>query len=121
MSQELRLAAREQRREQETLRRKREELSADIRTLAGSPEGRRFFQWILDRGNIFRTDYEPGVRGAYEAGKKAASLELWHILHECLPRSDFLKTALPVRNDTPGTIQKEPLPPIPEPPDEYPL
>lgn len=119
MSRELRREANERKRERELLDKKQEELAADIRALADSAEGRRIFHWLLEQGNIFRGDYEPGVRGAYAAGKKAAALELWHKLQECLARTDFIAIALPAMHthtaETATTFAEYQIPGLPGP------
>lgn len=96
MSKELRLEIARRKQEQLSLQHKQETLAADIRSLTETPEGQRIFHWLLEQGNIFRMDYEPGIRGAYAAGKKAAALALWHKLKSCLSHANFVALAFPV-------------------------
>ena len=90
MSRELREEARRREEEKERLRRRREEFSRDLGSLAALPEGRRFFRWLIDQGNLFAEDWMPGPEGAYQSGKKATALRLWRLLEETLPPALFL-------------------------------
>lgn len=94
MSMELREEARRREREQREIRESRERLALDIRSVASRPEGARLLAWLVGLGGIFRADYLPGPDGAYAAGKKAAALDLWHLLREALPRDAFVAIAL---------------------------
>lgn len=94
MTMELREEARRRRMEMAALAERRERFAGDLRTLAGLPEGRRFFRWLIDQGNLFADDYQPGPAGAYRAGARALSLRLWRLLGEHLPTADFVAVAL---------------------------
>lgn len=94
MSWELREEARKREEEKERLRRRREEFSRDLCALAALPEGRRFFRWLIDQGNLFAEDWQPGPMGGYQAGLKALSLRLWKRLEETLPPRLFLSIIL---------------------------
>ena len=94
MSIELRHEARMRELEHERLRRERQQLGLDLRSLAELPEGVRFFSWLLRREDIFRDDYLPGTAGAYRAGRKAGAVELWRLLRLHLPREKFMDLLL---------------------------
>ncbi len=94
MSIELREEAGRREAEQEALRRRREQFALDVGAVASRPEGARLLGRLLAGGGIFRSDYQPGEAGAYQAGKKASALELWRTLRECLPRDRFIAIAL---------------------------
>ncbi len=100
MSQELRNEARQ--REAERMRRaaQAERLAEDLTRLANTPEGCRVFRWLLEQGDIFSEDYQPGYPGAYRAGRKAAALRLWNLLESILPHELF--AALTRRDRSPG-------------------
>ena len=90
MSMELREEAMKREEERQALIRRREEFLRDVKFLATCPEGKRFFRWLIDQGNIFAEDYQPGYMGAYRAGMRAMSLRLWRILEETLSEVDFI-------------------------------
>ena len=94
MSMELREEARRREWERGEWERRREELAGDLRSLAVRPEGRRFFRWLIDQGNIFAEDYQPGCPGAYRAGMKASSVRLWRLLREQLPAGIFAEVVM---------------------------
>lgn len=94
MSIELREEARRREAEQEAVRKEREEFALDAGAVAARPEGARLLARLLAWGGIFRPEYEPGVAGAYRAGRKASALELWNVLREVLPRDRFVAIAL---------------------------
>lgn len=94
MTMELREEARRRELEMAALAERRERFAGDLRKLAASPEGRRFFQWLIDQGNLFAEDYQPGPLGAYRAGAKAMSLRIWRLLAKHLSGADFAAIAL---------------------------
>ncbi len=93
MTQELRDEARRREAEQAALARKREEFSRDIRELGGRAEGRRFFRWLIQQGDIFAEDYQPGAVGAYRAGLRTFALRIRRIFRELLPPEIFASVA----------------------------
>ena len=95
MSMELREEAREREREREFVEQRREALVRDVRFLASRPEGRRLFRWMLRQGEIFRPDQPPGEAGAYQAGRRALALGLWHLLRRNLDGADFAAVVMP--------------------------
>lgn len=95
MSRELRREAWERRRERELLDEKRKEFALDLRAVAGSAEGRRFLRWLLAEGNLLCVDYQPGLAGAYAAGKKAAALAVADHLRRTATRDVFLDIVFP--------------------------
>lgn len=94
MSMELREEARRRERERAARAKTRERFAGDLRRLAAQPEGRRFFRWLIDQGNLFAEDFQPGPMGAYRAGARATSLRLWRLLERHLPAADFVAVAL---------------------------
>lgn len=94
MTMELRLEARRRKHERELLRKKEAEFAQDLRALASRGDGRRFLRWLLEQGAIFSPDYLPGTAGAYQAGKKATALRLWHLMQDVLAQSVFAGIAL---------------------------
>lgn len=94
MTMELREEARRREEERADLAQKRELFARDLRALAALPEGRRVFRWLMDQGNIFAEDYQPGPLGAYRSGMKAMSLRVWRTLRDNLPAVDFVAIAL---------------------------
>ncbi len=94
MSMELRLEARKRERERELLRKREAEFAADLRALTAHPEGKRLLAWLLAQGELFSPDYLPGTAGAYQAGKKATALRLWHHLRGILSPGAFAEIAL---------------------------
>lgn len=89
--------------EREALDKRREALHRDILALAAQPEGRRLFRWLMDQGNMFADDYQPGYMGAYRAGLRATALRLWRALREILPPTAFASLALGA--DSPGDAE----------------
>lgn len=102
MTQELRDEARRREEEREGLAKRRELFAADLRTLANRPEGRRLLRWLIDQGDIFADDFQPGPTGAYRAGVKAASLRLWRLLRESLTAEDFINVAMAAEAEEPA-------------------
>lgn len=94
MTQELREEARRREEERETVAKRREEFVRDLRLLASQTEGRRFLRWLIDQGDIFAEDYQPGDLGAYRAGVKALPLRLWRLLADTLSEDDFASVVL---------------------------
>ncbi len=94
MSMELREDARRREQEITARREERERRARDLRAVAALPEGARLLRRLLRDGGIFRPDYLPGIPGAYRAGKKAAALDLWRDLRDCLPAEIFIDIAL---------------------------
>ncbi len=94
MTMELRLEARRRERERELLRQREAEFAQDLRAIASREDGRRLLRWLLDEGRLFSPDYLPGATGAYQAGKKAAALRLWHLMQGVLAPSVFAEIAL---------------------------
>lgn len=99
MSWELREEARVREEEKERLRRRREEFSRDLASLAALPEGKRFFRWLIDQGNLFAEDWRPGPMGGYQAGLKALPLRLWRRLKEALPPELFFSIIVKEKED----------------------
>ncbi len=100
MTMELREEARQREADRDRLARRRERFARDLRTLAARPEGERFLRWLLEQGNIFAEDYQPGQLGAYAAGKKATAVRLWNLLSEHLEPDAF--TAVTGRHEREG-------------------
>ena len=94
MTMEIREEARRREEERADLARRRELFARDLRSLAELPEGRRLFRWLIDQGNIFAEDYQPGPMGAYRSGLKAMSVRLWRMLEEHLAPAVFAAVAL---------------------------
>ena len=94
MTMELREEARRREEERADLAQRRELFARDLRTLAALPEGRRVFRWLMDQGNIFAEDYQPGPLGAYRSGMRTMSLRIWGTLRDSLPIADFVAIAL---------------------------
>ncbi len=93
MTRELREEARRREEERAELSRRREEFARDLRELAARPEGRRFFRWLIEQGDIFAEDYQPGAVGAYRAGLRTFALRLRRIFKENLPPGSFAAVA----------------------------
>lgn len=102
MTWELREEARRREEERDELLRRREEFAGDVRRLAALPEGRRFFRWLVDQGNIFAEEYQPGLYGAYRAGLRGFSLRLWRIFRETLSKETFVAVTTGDETETPG-------------------
>ncbi|MCD8138448.1 MAG: hypothetical protein LUE17_01480 [Planctomycetaceae bacterium] len=94
MSMELRLEARRREQERELLRKREAEFAADLRAVAAHAEGKRLLRWLLAQGELFSLDYLPGTAGAYQAGRKATALKLWHLLRGLLAPNAFAEIAL---------------------------
>ncbi len=114
MSWEIRQEREKRERELETFRRKREEFGRDLKCIAGTAEGERLFQRLIDYGQIFANVRRSGEDAAYAAGKKAAALELWHTLRLNLEPESFIRIALavtkPQREETSDTQDNSPGP-----------
>ncbi|MCD8351435.1 MAG: hypothetical protein LUC93_12580 [Planctomycetaceae bacterium] len=107
MSMELRLEARKRERERELLRKREAEFAGDLRAVAAHAEGKRLLRWLLAQGELFSLDYLPGTAGAYQAGKKATALRLWHLLRDLLAPNAFAEIALAAGR---GDSDPEPVP-----------
>lgn len=107
MTIELREEARRREEERERIEMNKEMFARDLRGIASWAEGRRIFRWLLDQGDIFRADYQPGKFGAFQAGRRAAALRLWHTLREHLNPAVFQAIAFQ-DNEENGTPTAEP-------------
>ena len=90
MSRELRNEAVERERERERRDERELAFAEDLRALAGTAAGRRFFRWLIDQGNLFADDYAPGPLAGYQAGLKAVPRRLWRRLEDALPPEAFI-------------------------------
>lgn len=120
MTIELREEARRREEERERIERNKEMFARDLRSIASWAEGRRVFRWLLDQGDIFRADYQPGKLGAFQAGRRAAALRLWHTLREHLNPTVFQAIAFQNKEEN-GAPKAEPARGVPatDRPDEF--
>lgn len=63
----------------------REQTSADVVELMGSPSGRRLALWLLNEAGVFRSSYTGGPGVEFLEGKRSVGLVLSGYIHDACP------------------------------------
>ena len=61
------------------------QIRSDIKDIAATPAGVRFFKYIVERGSIFLTTFTGNSNGHFLEGKRAFALDILDILFEVAP------------------------------------
>ena len=59
----------------------------DIKVIAKTPEGIRFFKYVVEKGSIFTTTFTGNSNGHFLEGKRAFALDILDILFEVAPET----------------------------------
>lgn len=100
MTMELRREAAAREEERLAVRRREEEFARDARSVAASPEGRRFLRRIFADADLFNPSWTPGEDGAYRAGRRARALELWRVVRPALPFAEAVELLMEKKGES---------------------